>query len=368
MNRDKKIISASITGIIANVFLAVFKAFVGLLSNSVAVILDAINNLSDAMSSLITIIGTKLAAKEPDKKHPLGYGRIEYLSATVIAVIVLYAGVTSLIESVKKLIHPVNPDYSTATLIILCVAVAVKILLGLYVKKVGKEVDSDALIASGSDALNDSVISFSTVVAAVIFMIWKVRLEAILGIVISAVIIRSGFEMLSDTISEILGERVDSNISKNVKKTITSFDNVHGAYDLIIHNYGPDRLIGSVHIEVPDTLTVSELDNLEREISKKVLLENHVIMTGISIYSDNTKNETARAMKEEIMKIVKEFPDALQMHGFFLDEEQKTAKFDLIIDFDSKKRHETFCAIRQKVQEKYPEYTIQATEDYDISD
>ena len=159
MDREKQIIKTSIIGIIANVFLASFKAGVGLLSHSVAVVLDAVNNLSDALSSIITIIGTKLAAKEPDKKHPLGHGRYEYLTAMVISVIVLYAGFTSLIESVKKIISPEKPDYSTISLIIIAVAVLVKIILGTYVKKVGRDVKSDSLIASGTDALFDSIIS-----------------------------------------------------------------------------------------------------------------------------------------------------------------------------------------------------------------
>ena len=150
-NRDQVIIRTSIIGIIANVFLAGFKAAVGLVSNSIAVILDAVNNLSDALSSVITIVGTKLAGKKPDKKHPLGYGRIEYLSAMIVAAIVLYAGITSFVESVKKIIHPEEPDYSVVSLVIIGAAVVVKLLLGSYVKKKGKEVNSGSLIASGSD-------------------------------------------------------------------------------------------------------------------------------------------------------------------------------------------------------------------------
>ncbi|MBR0470393.1 MAG: cation diffusion facilitator family transporter, partial [Clostridia bacterium] len=160
-NRDKVIVRTSIIGIAANVFLAAFKAAVGIASNSIAVVLDAVNNLSDALSSVITVIGTKLAGKKPDKKHPLGYGRIEYLSAMIVSAIVLYAGITSAVESVKKIIWPEQADYSIVSLIIIASAVAVKIILGSYVKKQGKKVNSNALVASGADALFDAILSAS---------------------------------------------------------------------------------------------------------------------------------------------------------------------------------------------------------------
>ena len=368
LNRDQKIIKTSIIGIVANVFLAAFKAAIGLLSHSVAVILDAVNNLSDALSSLITIIGTKLAGKEPDKKHPLGYGRVEYLSATVISVIVLYAGITAFVESVKKILHPETPDYSPIALIIIAVAVAVKITLGLYVKKTGNEVDSDALVASGKDAMFDSVISASTLVAAIIYIASGISLEAWLGAIIAIVIIKSGFEMLRDTVSEILGERVDPEIARSVKETVASFPEVQGAYDLTIHNYGPDKLIGSVHIAVPDTMTAKEIDILERNIVQKVYLENRVGMTGISVYSVNTQDDHAGKMEKQVMSFFADDPNVLEVHAFYVDEAARTMKFDLVLSFDIKDRY-AFCTdTARKMQELFPDYTIQITPDFDISD
>ena len=186
--RDRNIIRTSIIGIVANVLLASFKAVIGLTANSIAIVMDAVNNISDAASSVITIIGTKLAGRKADKKHPFGYGRIEYLSAMIISVIILYAGVTALIESVKKIIHPETPDYGTVSLIIVGVAVIVKILLGRYVKKVGQKVNSDSLVNSGNDAVLDSVISASTLAAAAVYLIFHVSLEAWLGAIIALVI------------------------------------------------------------------------------------------------------------------------------------------------------------------------------------
>ncbi len=365
-DRNKTIIRTSIIGIIANVFLAAFKAAVGLLSHSVAVVMDAVNNLSDALSSLITIIGTKLSQKAPDKKHPLGYGRIEYLSATVISVIVLYAGVTSFVESVKSIINPQTPDYSPVALIIIAVAVLVKIALGSFVKRTGKRVSSDALVASGSDALFDSIISASTLVAAAIYLIFHISLEAWLGALISVVIIKSGFEMLRDTISEILGERIDAELSRAVKETIASFPEVSGAYDLVIHNYGPEQLLGSVHIELPDTMTVEEADTLEREITQKVFDEHGVIMTGISLYAVNTRDGEAAAMKEKILEIIGDYPDALQIHGFYA--KGRDVRFDLIIDFNSRDRTGVYNEICGKVKSLYPDYNFTILLDSDISD
>ena len=177
-SRDKVIIRTSIIGILTNVFLASFKAVIGLISNSIAVTLDAVNNLSDALSSIITIVGTKLAGKLPDKKHPLGHGRIEYLSAMIVSGIVLYAGITSTVESVKKIIHPEKPDYSVISLVFIAVAVIVKIILGRYVKIKGEQVNSGSLIASGADAMFDAILSASVLASAIIFMLSGFSLEA----------------------------------------------------------------------------------------------------------------------------------------------------------------------------------------------
>ena len=368
MQRDQIIVRTSVIGILANVFLAAFKAVVGVVSGSIAVTLDAVNNLSDALSSVITIIGAKLAGRKPDKKHPYGYGRIEYISAVLISVIVLYAGVTSLVESVRKIIHPELPEYTPVGLVIIAVAVVVKILLGRYVKGVGEKVNSDSLVASGKDAMLDSVISASTLVAAGIYLATRVSLEAWLGAVISVVIIKSGIGMLSDSLSDILGERVDSDLSKSIKQAICSFDEVHGAYDLPLHSYGPDRLLGSVHIEVPDTMTVDRLDQLERDIAQKVYGEFGVILTGVSVYSMNTKDDAAAQLQQDIRRTVMAHDHVLQMHGFYLDEDAKTIRFDVVIDFAAPDRAGEYRQIVEALERQYPGYTFAVALDVDASD
>ena len=366
--REKIIIKTSLIGIIANVFLAAFKAVVGLMSNSIAIVLDAVNNISDAGSSLITIVGTKLAGKEPDKKHPFGYGRIEYLSAMIISVIVLYAGITSFVESVKQIIHPETPDYNAVSLIIVAVAVVVKILLGRYVKGVGEKVHSDSLINSGEDATLDAVISASTLVAAGIFLIFHVSLEAWLGAIISLVIIKSGVQMLRDTVSQILGERNDTELARSIYATVMSFPNVHGAYDLVLNNYGPDTWNGSIHIEVPDTYSASQLDQLIREITMKVLSDHHVLLTAIGVYSVNTQDEEVIRTREQVRKIVFAHEHVLQMHGFYLLKEQKAMRFDIVISFDAKDRREVYANVIADVRKAFPDYELQVAMDTDFTE
>ena len=366
-NRDKVIVRTSIIGIAANVFLAAFKAAVGIVSNSIAVVLDAVNNLSDALSSVITVIGTKLAGKKPDKKHPLGYGRIEYLSAMIVSAIVLYAGITSAVESVKKIIWPEQADYSIVSLIIIASAVAVKIILGSYVKKQGKKVNSNALVASGADALFDAILSASVLLSAVIFMLTGISLEAYVGVIISIIIIKSGVEMMIETLNDILGKRADAETTKKIKELLVSEPEVRGAYDLIINNYGPNKNYASVHLELPDTMTVDEVDVLIRREQLKVFKETGVILTGIGVYSYNTKNDEAAKIRNAIQQKVMSHDWALQVHGFYADTENKTIRFDVVTTFDITGR-ESVEILTKEIGEMYPGYELQIAHDVDISD
>ncbi|MBQ7481514.1 MAG: cation transporter [Lachnospiraceae bacterium] len=367
-SREKIIIRTSIIGIAANVLLAGFKAVIGLMSHSIAIVMDAVNNISDAGSSLITIIGTKLAGREPDKKHPFGYGRIEYLSAMIISVIVLYAGITSFTESVKKIISPDTPDYSPVSLIIVATGVAVKIILGRYVKSTGEKVNSSSLINSGEDAVLDSVISASTLVAAILFLITGLSVEAWLGAIISLVIIKSGFDMLKDTVSQILGERNDPGIAKSIKETVIGFPDVQGAYDLVLNNYGPDSWNGSIHIEVPDTYSADMLDQLIRSIQEAVYQKHRVILTAIGVYSVNTKDDDIIAAKKQVHDIVFSHEHILQMHGFYMDKDRKTLRFDIVISFDAKDRRKVYDDVVAEVRKEFPDYRLSISMDTDFAE
>ena len=366
-NRDKVIIRTSIIGILTNVLLAAFKAAIGIISNSIAVTLDAVNNLSDALSSIITIIGTKLAGKLPDRKHPLGYGRIEYLSAMIVSGIVLYAGITSAVESVKKIIHPEKPDYSIVSLVIIAVAVLVKIILGRYVKAKGEQVNSGSLVASGSDAMFDAILSASVLVSAIIYKLSGLSLEAYVGVVIAGFIIKAGIEMMIETLNELLGSRADQEKTERIKQLLTEDPEVRGAYDLIIYNYGPDKDLASVHLELPDTMTAREIDKLTRRLERKVYKETGVILAAVGLYSYNTGNDKAAEIQKDVHDRVMAHDWAVQVHGFYVDVEAKEMTFDVVLSFDIKPR-EGLQIIYKEISEAYPDYRIHIAPDVDVSD
>ncbi len=367
-NRQRTIVRASIIGILANVFLAGFKAVVGLFSHSIAIVLDAVNNLSDALSSLVTIIGARLSGKEADRKHPFGYGRIEYLSALVISIIVLYAGVTSLVESVKKIVVPQTPEYSTVSLVIVGVAVFVKIALGLFVKTTGQRVNSDSLVNSGKDALLDSVISTSTLVAALVFTFFGVSLEAWLGAIISIIIIKAGGDMLSDTISKILGEPGDVKLVQEIKHTVSSFPEVKGAYDLVLHNYGPDVYNGSIHVEVEDDCEITRLDELNRQIVDKVYEEHSVMLTAVGVYSVNTKDSEVIELRNKIRELVLAHKYAKQVHGFYYSPKEAYVRFDVVVSFDAPSRKDVYNEIVEDLKKTYPQLRFMVSMDMDYGE
>ena len=366
--REKRIVRAGVIGVAANVLLASFKAFVGFLSHSIAIILDAVNNLSDVLSSVVSIIGTKIAGRPADRKHPLGHGRVEYVTAALVAGVILYAGVTSLVEAIKKIIHPMKPEYFPVTFIVVGVAVVVKIVLGRFVFSEGKKLNSDALKNSGKDALLDAAIALSTIVAAVVFVTTGVSLEAWLGLLISAVIIRAGIQMILETFSKILGERVDHEISAAVKASVCETEGVMGAFDLVLNSYGPGRWLGSVNIEVPDTWNADRIDQVSREIAHRVATENKVYLTAIGIYSFNTTSDEAKAIRSRVTEAVMARDYVLQIHGFYCDTEQKKIRFDMVIDFLAPDVSEVYRGAVAEVERLYPEYEVTVHADRDYSD
>ena len=363
--RNRVIIRTSILGITANVVLALLKALVGMATHSIAITLDAVNNFTDAGSSVITIAGTKLASKKPDKKHPWGHGRIEYLSAMLLGALVLSAGISSLIEAVRKIIDPRTPEYTSVSLILVAICVLVKIFLGRYVTAAGKRANSETLVNSGRDALLDALVSASTLAAALLYLLYGVSLEAWIGALISVLIIKTGFEMQLNTISEILGQRVDADLVRAVCRTVESFDEVYGVYDMIFHDYGPNRVNGSLHVEVDDAMTAREISDLLRRIAVKVYQEHQVQLTAIGIYSMNTKDRKAMRLREEITKIAMAHNHVLQLHGFSLKE--NVVQFDIIVDFEADDPEKIRDEITAEVSAAYPELTVQAFCDADYN-
>ena len=367
MNRSAEIIRTSVVGIVANVLLAAFKALVGLLASSIAIVMDAVNNLSDALSSVITIIGTRLSQKPADREHPYGHGRVEYFSAIIIAVIVISAGVTSLAESGKKLFHPVEPSYTASTLIVIIVAIVVKLLLGWYVKKQGEKLKSDALIASGSDALFDAIITVATLVSAGVMLLWGVSLDGILGVLISAFIIKAGIEMLSSPVGELLGARVSPELVADIKKEVLAFDEVHGVYDIILHNYGPDVMIGSLHVAVDDTLTAQEIHGLSRKISIAMYSKYGIVMT-VGIYAVATGDTQRRELQSLVTRTLAAHKEIVQVHGFYCSEKENLVSVDVVPDVSVQDNPALCEKLTQELSALIPGRTVMVTVDHNYSE
>ena len=365
--RTDEIVKVSWRGIFANLLLSAFKAATGLGANSISVVLDAVNNLSDAMSSVITIIGTKLAGKAADRKHPYGHGRIEYITASIISIIVLLAGISSLRESVDKILHPEETNYSAVTLIVLIASIGAKLLLGQYFKKKGEELHSGSLTASGEDALMDSVISFAALVGAVLNLTLGWKLEGILGALISVFIIKAGFELLRETVDHIIGSRAESELTDNIKERLNAYPEIHGAYDLILHSYGPEEWFGSVHVELDDNMTVREMDALTRRIVPQIYMEFGVILT-VGVYAENTSDESAKAIKQAAKALTEEYPQIMQMHGFYADTGTKAVSFDIILSFDEQDPASTVNALRERLSAEFPDYQFHINVDRDFSE
>lgn len=368
VSREKIIVKTGIIGIIANVFLASFKAIIGIAIHSTAMVLDAVNNFSDVLSSVVAIIGTKIASKKPDYKHPLGHGRVEYLAQMIIAALILYAGITAFWESVQKIIHPVEAEHSAVSLTIISVAIVVKIVLGIFVKGQGKKVKSDLLISSGTDALFDAILSTAVLISAIILLIFKFNIEAYVSVIISVFILKAGYEIIKEAVDDMVGHRVEAEYTKKVKESVLSFDEVYGAYDLVLHNYGPDKYLGSLHIEVDDTMTADKIDALTRCITAKVFQDTGIIITAIGLYSRNSSNEKLMKLRNDITRLVVDHKHIKQIHGFYVDEENKRITFDVVVDFAEQNREGLIEHIKGDVKKELPEYEIIVALDSDISD
>ena len=374
MNREKTIIRTSIIGIIANILLVGFKAFVGFIAGSISIVMDALNNLTDALSSIITIIGTKLSNKKPDRKHPFGHGRVEYITSTIIAVLILFAGGLAIYESIVSIVEYFTsgdktlPSFAWYSLVIIGVAILVKVGIGIFYKIQGKKVNSEALKASGTDALFDAILSTATLVGAIFAVTLHWYVEGYLGIIIGLFIIKSGIDVLRESFSSIIGERHDPEETKNMLADISSVPGVKGAYDLIIHSYGPNKYVGSVHIGVEGNLSAKEIQIIERNIAALMASKYNMFMT-VGIYADNVDGKLSKEIRSKIQEFMKNNPNILQMHGFFVDEIQKFCNFDLVFSFNEKEPEQRIEEIRNTLQEAYPDMTfyIQLDRDYSLS-
>lgn len=362
--RQKRIIRVGLWGVAVNFLYAVLKSAIGYQSGSIAVFLDAMNNLNDAVSSVIAIGGIKLATMPADRKHPFGHGRIEYISAMVISALIVVLGVTSLVNATEKIINPTRTHYNITMIMIMCTGVVAKLWLGLYTIRAGKREKSDLLNASATENLFDSFVTLATIVSAVILMAWGIDLDGWFAAAISLILIKAGWKILRRTFNDLLGRRVDSSLSTQIKQTVGSFPNVCGAYDLIVNNYGHDRNVGSINIEVPERMTAREIHALSQDIHHKVMDEYNVYLV-VGIYSRPDSKEDAE-LRQRVEHAVTAHQGAQHIHGFLANGQE--VSFHVVCDFKVKNGKEFCLKLKGDLERDFPGHTFNISPDMDYCD
>lgn len=354
-SREGIIATTSGIGILANIFIASAKIVIGLLVSSIAIVTEGANNATDALSSVMTLVGAKLARKHPDEKHPFGYGRIEYLSSLVISGVILFTGIQMLISSVQLIFNPEEMSVSYVSIAIVAVTALIKFFLGLYTIRMGKKADSGALEAVGTECRNDSFASVITIVASLIFIIFGLSLDAYAGILISLLIIKAGFDSLTDTLGDILGRPGDHELAVKIYKEIMKTDGIIGAADMMLHNYGPDAWSGSVNVEIDHGKTVGDIYQFLHELQLRIMHEYKVTMV-FGVYAVDNDNAETKALRKNILAFIRQNEHIKSYHAVYIDQADMAIYCDFIVDYKLKDWDAVRAEFDAYLAEHYPEY------------
>jgi cation diffusion facilitator family transporter len=355
--RDGTVIATSALGIMVNILLAAVKIVVGVLTSSIAIISEGINNATDSASSLITIVGTKLSGRRPTAKHPFGYGRVEYLTSLIIAILILITGAELLISSVKLVIKPAAISISYVSLMIVAVSAVVKLLLGSYTMKKGRDVSSGTLVAVGKDCRNDSVVSAVTIASALVFLLFHYSVDAWAGIVTSGFILKSGWDVLSETVGLLLGEPADRELADKIYSLIRRTPDVINAADMMLHNYGPDYYSGSVNVEIDHEKTIGEVYAIIHDLQLRIMREYGVVMV-FGMYAVDTDDPAQRELRRVIARFVAAYDHVVSYHALYLPPDCRQVYCDLVVDYEFDDREGLEAAFRNVIEQKYPGYEI----------
>ena len=302
-------------GILLNLLLSAGKFLAGLLTGSIAVTADAFNNLSDAGSSVVTLAGFRLAAKQADDDHPFGHGRIEYLTGLLVAAAILLVGVELARTSLEKILQPEAVDFSWLSVGILCASILVKLWMSAFNRRLSQRIGSAAMAATAADSLSDVVATSAVLLGTLAGHFFSLRIDGWVGILVAAFILRAGWEAAKDTLDPLLGQSPDPELVESIQKTVLAHPQVTGMHDLIIHDYGPGRRMMSLHAEVPmdaDVLEVHDvIDNIERELKETFHIEAVIHMDPIA-----TKDPQTNALREKMAALVREIDPAMTIHDF----------------------------------------------------
>ena len=323
---------ASMVGICCNILLFAAKLFIGLLVNSVSVMADAFNNLSDAASSIIGFIGVRMAGKPADDDHPFGHGRIEYISAFIVAFLVIQVGFSLFKSSVGKILHPEDMTFKWISVIILLLSIGVKFWLSAFNRKLGKRINSKVMLATAADAMGDVITTGAATLSLVIFGIWGLNIDGITGLLVSLAVLFAGYSIAKDTLAPLIGEAIPPEVYKDISNFVESFDGIVGSHDLIVHNYGPSRSMASIHAEVPNDCDVERtheiIDRIEREAMRRM-----GILLVIHMDPVETHDERVVEFKELVTSVLDGIDSRLTFHDFRMVDgvERINLIFDLVV-------------------------------------
>lgn len=360
MDREAQIVRAGTISIVGNILLAVVKGVAGVISGSIAISLDALNSLTDALSSVIAIIGTKLAGKEANRDHPFGYGRMEYLASIVISALILAAGVSSLLEAIRSIIQPKPSQYSVFILVVVAMAALVKFGLGVFLLREGKRLNSGSLTGAGTDSLLDGGVSTATCVAGILYLTTSISIESWLAACIALLIIRGGLLLLIDTSSKLLGERADPAIVEKVERAARAVEGVRLASGLVLMDFGPNRMGGSIHVTVNGKMTVAEFDGVAREVQQHVYDKTGVKLAGVTPYADISDDESLSELRSTVGRIVWSHDDVVELRGLYVDKQTSVVRFDAIVPFGSGDIRALHDQIIKACEDACPGWTFEA--------
>ena len=323
---------ASVVGIFCNVLLFSVKLAIGLILSSLAVTADAFNNLSDAASSIISFVGVKMAGKPADAEHPFGHGRIEYIAALIVSFLVIEVGFTFFKSSISKIMHPEEITFDPVPFIILILSILVKLWMAFFNNKLGKRIDSKVMLATAADSLGDVITTSATVISIVICHFTSINVDAIAGLIVSGIVIWSGVSIAKDTLEPLIGQRVPSELYQKITDMVESYEGIVGAHDLIVHNYGPNRSMATIHAEVPNDVSIEAsheiIDRIERDAKKELNILLVIHMDPVEM-----RDEEVLELRDKTSHIVHALDPELHFHDFRVlkENEQKDLIFDLVV-------------------------------------
>lgn len=323
---------ASVVGIFCNVLLFSVKLTIGLILSSLAVTADAFNNLSDAASSIISFIGVKMAGKPADAQHPFGHGRIEYIAALIVSFLVIEVGFTFFKSSISKILHPEEISFDLVPFVILILSILVKLWMAFFNNKLGKRIDSKVMLATAADSLGDVITTSATVLSIIICHFTSINVDAIAGLIVSAIVIWSGISIAKDTLEPLIGERVPAELYQKITDIVESYDGIVGTHDLIVHNYGPNRSMATIHAEVPNDINIDVsheiIDKIERDVKKDLNILLVIHMDPVEM-----RDEEVLSLREKTSRIVHALDPELNFHDFRVlkENEQRNLIFDLVV-------------------------------------